>query len=70
MPPVPRGYRPFDTLAVGYGDINEMAPSVISPIMMIAAAFYETRESLQAGMLPEVQDTARRLFSGLWRPSV
>lgn len=63
------GSGPY-TLAVGYGAITEMAPSVVSPILMIAATLYETRESLQAGMLPEVQDMARRLFSGLWCPSV
>lgn len=57
-------------IEAGYPTKAQMPPAVLNPILLIAATLYETRESMQFGSIHEIPDMARRLMSGLWRPSV
>lgn len=57
-------------LKVGYANAAQISPNLLSAILMLVGTLYENRESAQYGSMRELPDSARRLITGLWVPSV
>jgi len=57
-------------LAVGYATAEDIPMDVMSAVLLLTAALYENRESMQFGTLHHLPDQVNRLMAGLWRPSV
>jgi hypothetical protein len=57
-------------LDVGYEGHEDIPMDVLSAILLLTAALYENRESMQFGTIHHLPDQVTRLMAGLWRPSV
>jgi hypothetical protein len=57
-------------LDVGYASHEDIPMDILSAVLLLTAALYENRESMQFGTLNNLPDHVNRLMAGLWRPSV
>jgi hypothetical protein len=57
-------------LDVGYAEVAQIPPRIITAIFSLTGDLYENREAVTMGSYSRHPELLRRMLTGLWRPSV